>query len=131
VPNSNTVCDEDGVGGGVVDMLRCHGFVGGSKPFDVGVNQNYANLRSQCYFKLADIVNQNKMYLYDPPVSRDKIVEELGQIKQKDIDKDGKLAIIPKDNIKKYLGRSPDEADCLMMRMYFEVRPKKPITAFG
>ena len=45
-------------------------------------------------------------------------------IKQKNIDLDGKLAIIPKDEIKKIIGRSPDEADCLMMRMWFEVQPK-------
>ncbi|KAF2377897.1 hypothetical protein BSN82_17730, partial [Acinetobacter baylyi] len=27
----NVVCDEDGVGGGVVDYLKCRGFVNGSK----------------------------------------------------------------------------------------------------
>ena len=49
VPNSNTVVDEDGVGGGVVDILRCKGFVNNSKPIIVnGKQPNYANLRSQC-----------------------------------------------------------------------------------
>ena len=46
------------------------------------------------------------------------------KFKQKDIDKDSKLAIVSKDEIKRNLGRSPDEADTLMMRMYFEVMPK-------
>jgi hypothetical protein len=27
IPNSQTVADEDGVGGGLVDMLRCEGFI--------------------------------------------------------------------------------------------------------
>ena len=133
VPNSNTIVDEDGVGGGVVDMLKCKGFVNNSKPI-IDPNdknpKNYANLRSQCYFKLADIVNANQMYLPELNIDdREKITEELGQVKQKDIDKDGKLAIVAKEEIKKIIGHSPDEADCLMMRMYFEVIPKiAPIT---
>ncbi len=47
------------------------------------------------------------------------------QVKQKDIDKDGKLAMISKDDIKQNIGRSPDEADCIMMRMYFEIKPTR------
>ena len=34
IPMSNVVCDEDGVGGGVVDILSCCGFVNNSKPFE-------------------------------------------------------------------------------------------------
>lgn len=125
VPNSNTIVDEDGVGGGCVDILRCKGFVNNAKPIPVnGVAKNYANLRSQCYFKLADVVNSNLLYLPNETVSdRDKITQELEQIKQKDIDKDGKLAVIAKDEIKRNIGRSPDEADCLSMRMWFELKP--------
>jgi phage terminase large subunit len=118
VPTSQTIVDEDGVGGGVVDFLHCKGFVNNSKP----TNPNYQNLRSECYFKLAEVINSGEMYLMnESPTDRDIIVEELGVIKQKDIDKDGKLAIIPKDEIKKIIGRSPDEADCIMMRMWFEI----------
>lgn len=125
VPNSNTICDEDGVGGGVVDTLRCIGFVNNSKQIELaGQKFNYSNLRSQCYFKLADYVNSNLIYLSDSDISiREKITEELGEIKQKDIDKDGKLMIVPKDAIKRNIGRSPDDSDCLMMRMYFEIKP--------
>lgn len=61
------------------------------------------------------------MYLPDEPIeSRDRITGELEQIKQKDIDKDGPVTIIPKEQIKQAIGRSPDEADNLMMRMWFE-----------
>ena len=64
VPNSNTIADEDGVGGGLVDNLRCVGFVNNSRPIEQrGEVKNYQNLRSQCYFKLADYVNENKIYL--------------------------------------------------------------------
>jgi inhibitor of KinA sporulation pathway (predicted exonuclease) len=50
------------------------------------------------------------------------LCQELQVIKQKDIDKDGKLAIIPKDIMKKILGHSPDYADCMMMRMLCELK---------
>ena len=55
---------------------------------------------------------------------KEGLIEELEQIKRKNSDKDGKLEIIGKDEIKENLGRSPDLADCLMMRMYFELIPK-------
>lgn len=128
VPNSNTIVDEDGVGGGVVDILRCKGFVNNSKPIIVnGKQPNYANLRSQCYFKLAEVVNNNLMYLPNESIAdRECIVQELEQIKQKDIDKDGRLSVISKDQIKLNIGRSIDEADCLMFRMFFELKP--PVT---
>jgi hypothetical protein len=32
--------------------------------------------------------------------------------------------VISKDKIKEVLGRSPDYADTLMMRMWFELRPR-------
>lgn len=125
VPNSQTIADEDGVGGGLVDTLRCKGFVNGSRPLEVkGERKNYKNLRSQCYWKLAEVVNNNEMYLPDEPIqNRERITGELEQIKQKDIDKDGPVTIIPKEQIKQAVGRSPDEADNLMMRMWFEIQP--------
>lgn len=125
IPNSHTIADEDGVGGGLVDILRCKGFVNGSRPLDVkGERKNYKNLRSQCYWNLAQVVNDNLMYLPDEPVqNRERITSELEQIKQKDIDKDGPITIIPKEQIKQAVGRSPDEADNLMMRMWFEIQP--------
>ena len=121
VSNSCTIVDEDGVGGGVVDILRCKGFVGNSKQLDVSATQlNYSNLRSQCYFKLADLVNENKIFLNDTMSDHESIIEELRQIKQKDTEK---LSIQSKDDVKAVLGRSPDESDTLMMRMYFELKP--------
>ena len=54
-----------------------------------------------------------------------KIVsQEMEQVKQKDIDKDGKIALISKDVVKQNIGRSPDEWDSIMMRYYFELEPK-------
>ena len=50
--------------------------------------------------------------------------EEMEQVKQKDIDKDGKITLIGKEVVKQYIGRSPDEWDSIMMRYFFELEPK-------
>lgn len=42
------------------------------------------------------------------------------------MEKDGKLKIVGKDEVRKALGRSPDVADTFLMRMYFE--PLKDLT---
>jgi hypothetical protein len=53
--------------------------------------------------------------------TKDMIVEELEQVKQFNMDKDGKKRIIPKDKVKELIGRSPDYSDLLMMRMWFSL----------
>jgi hypothetical protein len=50
------------------------------------------------------------------------LFEELDATQQTDNSQDGKKAIIPKSEIKEMLGRSPDFADILMMRMFFELK---------
>lgn len=114
---SRVIVDEDGVGGGVVDKLNCEGFLNGSKALQ---DENYKNLKSQCYYKLADKINRNEMYIECDNEIREKIIQELEQVKAYDIDKDTKQAIMPKEKVKELLGRSPDYSDAIMMRMYFD-----------
>jgi len=116
VPLFKIVVDDDGVGGGVVDYLGCKGFVNGSSAKN---GENYANLKSQCYFVLSDKIANREVTICETEHTQ-RIIEELGVVKQKDIDKDGKRRIIPKDKMKEILGYSPDFSDTLMMRMYFE-----------
>lgn len=124
VPYSHIVVDEDGVGGGVVDALTgCKGFVANSTALENPITrekENYQNLKSQCTYKLADLVNRHCIAVTAESHVRTLLIEELEQIKTKDIDKDQKLRIRSKDEIKELLGRSPDYADALMMRMYLE-----------
>jgi hypothetical protein len=47
--------------------------------------------------------------------------EEFSQINQKDMDKDGKLKIAGKDEVREATGRSPDTGGTFLMRMYFEL----------
>ena len=116
---TNIIVDEDGVGGGVVDYMRCRGFVNNSKAMK---GENYQNLKTQCYYKLADLINTAQIGIDSTDINiKNNIIEELEQVRTKDADKDNKLQIIPKDSIKDIIGRSPDYADALAMRMYFEI----------
>ena len=122
VPMANVIIDEDGVGGGVVDMLKgCKGFVNNSRALLVE-NQvvQYQNLKTQCYFKLAELIQSDKIFINcKEQTIIDEITKELEMVKRDKIDSDGKLQIISKEKVKASIGRSPDYSDALMMRMYF------------
>lgn len=119
VPLRNIIVDEDGVGGGVKDYLRCQGFVNNSRALK---GENYQNLKTQCFYKLADLINKGQIGITCKDIGiKNDIIEELEQVRTKDADKDTKLQIIPKDTIKAILGRSPDYADALAMRCYYEI----------
>jgi phage terminase large subunit len=124
VPLNNIIADEDGVGGGVVDILRCKGFVNNSKALPVdNVIVQYQNLKTQCYYKLAELIQSNLIFVNCKDNSVvDEITKELEQVKRDKIDSDGKLQIMSKEKVKELIGRSPDYSDALMMRMYFEFR---------
>jgi hypothetical protein len=121
-PN-NVVVDSDGVGGGVADQLRGTNFVNNSSPLH---NQNFSNLKSQCYVKLAELFKAGRISIniMEPSIT-DELTQELLAVKLKDVDKDNKVAVQSKDDMKKVLGKSPDLSDALMMRMYFEIKNMK------
>jgi hypothetical protein len=125
IPLSNIIVDEDGVGGGVVDFMKCKGFVNNSSPVKIGLtDQNFRNLKSQCYFGMSDRINSNQVFISCDGQDKEAIIEELQYVKQKNMDKDGKREVLSKDEIKELLGRSPDYADMIAMRYYFEIKPK-------
>ncbi len=129
VPVKNIVVDEDGVGGGVVDIVGCVGFVNNSKAVELKDDSNYENLKTQCYYRYAKRVNNSGVYIHTE-ISEDQkayIVEEHEQIKTRDQDKDGKKKIIRKEEIKQLIGRSPDYSDCMMMREYLEIKDSSRI----
>jgi phage terminase large subunit len=141
IPYSNILIDEDGIGGGVVDQMPgVKGFTGNSSPTTYHDDitgkirtENFQNFRSQCYFKLAEMVNNHYIAVkitkfktniegYTQEKALSDLFEELDQTKRKDDTTGGKLAVIPKAEIKEQLGRSPDFGDVLMMRMFFEFK---------
>jgi hypothetical protein len=126
INNTNTIADEDGVGGGVVDMLGCLGFVNNSAPIKVkGRKDNFANLKSQCYWILAEAINRNTIYVDCDGESERLLTEELEWVRlPKEVDTH-KISLLSKEQIKKAIGRSPDYSDALMMRMLWEVDPNR------
>jgi phage terminase large subunit len=124
VPNSQIIYDADGVGGGVDGYFPgAIGFNNGGRPLN---DENYENLKTQCYYKLAEMINAREMWIkaQKTPDEIEGITQELGQVKRRAMDADGKLKIMRKEEIKENIGRSPDYADMLMMRCYFGL--KKP-----
>ena len=116
---SNIIVDEDGVGGGAKDILRCKGFQNNSKAVR---GENYQNLKTQCYYKLADMINRGQIGVSTNDIKfKELLIQELEMVKRTNIDKDSKLSILSKDKVKDLIGRSPDYSDALMMRMYYEI----------
>ena len=121
---SNIIVDEDGVGGGVVDILGCRGFVNNSSPVKMAnQQQNFASLKDQCYYKLAEMINADEIGLTLPDEVKRLLNEELGQVRLPFEVDTNKIKLLSKKDIKKNIGRSPDYSDALMMRMYFLLRP--------
>jgi phage terminase large subunit len=135
IPRSRCLIDEDGVGFGLVkDTPGVKGFVNNSRPIQKKKESekeqtlhNYANLKAQCWFLLANYVNSGLIGIYNSVDVQDKkmLIEDLEQIKEKDPGRDRPLRVLTKEDIKEILGRSTDLGDTFMMRMFFEI--KKPM----
>ncbi len=126
IPLGHIIADEDGVGGGLVDILNCKGFLNGSRP----IEGNYANLKSECSFKLADYL-QN-MYLCCNESEKELISQELEAIEEKGADKDtSKLAVNSREEVKNKIGRSPDYYSAIIMRVWFEIRKDNKLRTFS
>ena len=134
IPRSNCLVDEIGVGFGLVKDLEVKGFVAGATPVQKKkeneqdkFQHNYKNLRSQCWFILSKYVNSGMIGIYKniSKEIKNMIIEDLEVMKQINADKDGKLQVISKEELKKLgsITRSTDAGDSLMMRMYFEAKP--------
>jgi hypothetical protein len=133
------VVDDDGVGGGVVDLIPgCVPFVANSVPLaDPAATkvrnpktgkleppkENYDNLKSQCAFRMAGRMVRGEVFVYPEAAGTDwdRIAEELAQWKRLKPDSDGKLRLVPKTTMKAALGRSPDDGDNFIMREMLEL----------
>jgi len=152
IPYSRVIADEVGVGGGVIDNLSgINGFIANSSPLEnpeakpvkvikngkiakVIPKENFKTLKDQCGFLLAEKINEHLIAivttLEDKEVAveieeQESISEELTQLKDLAPDSDDKKRLIPKDVIKENIGRSPDDLDNLIMRMWFVLEKKE------
>lgn len=138
IPYSCIMVDEDGIGGAIVDgMPGVRGFIANSTPLPTKSEirerqgkvdnylipkRNFKNLKTQCAYKLSELINEHK-FACKVPEYREEIVEDLSALlRVADVDSDGKLEIKPKSEVKVDLGRSPDLGDTLIMRAWFELK---------
>jgi phage terminase large subunit len=126
---SQTIADSDGLGAYLVSYLEgIKEFHGGASAYD---KKEFANLKSECGYKLAEMVNNRKLRIICTVEQKQRIIEELGVLKADSVDKDEtKKRIIKKEMMKELLQRSPDYLDMLLMRMWFLVRTK-PLEIIG
>lgn len=143
IPMSQNAVDAIGVGAGVASNSKLDGIVGYKSSYapiktdqnpvllpnvhylkGVKLTSDYANLRSQCLFTLAELINNHKIAVKTEDVRiKEAIIEELSHYQ--DISKgDGKRLATHKEDIKAIIGRSPDLSDLLIMRMYFVLKEK-------
>ena len=84
---------------------------------------DYRNLRTQCIFVLASLVNEHKIASRVTGRQKEAIIEELSNY-QNVSSGDGKRMATAKEDIKVIIGHSPDASDTFIMRMYFHIMSK-------
>jgi phage terminase large subunit len=133
IPLKNVIYDADGLQTFTRNSANS-GVLSGATQFNnnavpVKVNgkkENYKNLKAQCYFMLADMCKDNLLFVQEKNY-RTQIIQELEQINRLPFSDDGKLALEKKDAIRERIGRSPDFADAIMMRMLPEIKGKQKV----
>ena len=139
IPFSHIAVDAIGVGAGVASSSLLDGIIGFKSSFAAiktddnivflpntgytktsSLTSDYKNLRSQCIFTLADLVNNHKIASKATGRQKESIIEELSNYQDTSTG-DGKRMATQKEDIKEAIGHSPDASDCFIMRMYFVI----------
>lgn len=129
VPSRRVLVDGNGVGAQVADIMSgVKRFIGNAKPVDSYQKGNFGHFKDQCGFLLAEMVNDNLIW-HKCDIERDKLKMEYSVLKRDEKAVDTKKRLIKKDEMKLLLGgKSPDDLDCDLMLMYFELKPKRDAT---
>jgi hypothetical protein len=141
IPYSHIAVDAIGVGAGVASSSMLDGIIGFKSSYqavktDINIARlpnvsyleaplttDYKNLRSQCLFTLADLVNNHKIASKVTGKQKEVIIEELSNYQDASTG-DGKRMATRKEDVKNAIGHSPDNSDTWIMRMYFTIRDK-------
>lgn len=120
--------DSIGVGFGVIGELRN---TKGHGAHIVGVNvaeaasdpKKFANLRAEIWWEIGRGSSASRGWDLSGMENADATVAQLLE-PQWDVDSKGRIRVEPKDDIIKRLGRSPDNADALLLAFYAAGRPR-------
>ena len=89
-------------------------FMGGKEPHIDG----YYNLRASTFGRLKELADKYLVVIHADPSVQGKIREDARSIILAPEDKSGSIKIMPKERIRKVLGRSPDFLDAIAMAIY-------------
>jgi hypothetical protein len=126
IPRKNICYDADGLG------TYLSSYLSGANPFNNGATAmkekgrkvEYDNLKSQCYFGMADKISRGQWGIScDFDIYTKTLKEDLSVIIDRNFGKDGKRGILKKTELRELIGRSPDISDAIMMRYFFELSP--------
>ena len=140
IPYSNIAVDAIGVGAGVASSSLLDGIIGYKSSYQpiktdksiiempntsqvtgVSLVSDFRNLRSQCTHLLANYVNNHRIASEVEGQAKEHTIEEL-HLYQDVTKTEQKRMVTPKKEVEEMLGRSPDDSDTWIMRMYFEIR---------
>ena len=126
VGNTNIIADADGLGNYLESYIK------NIKPFHAVkrafTKNEYATIKDECAFKLAEVINQRAIYIQCSPQQEERLKQQLSScLKRDNLGTDGKKKIIGKPKMKEYYGKSPDDLDVLIMGMHFHVGYISPL----
>lgn len=138
IPRSRVVSDADGLGNYLESFLSgIYEFHANAKPIEVsaivgvdGVTDRttYANLKTQCAYELARMINSRELRVIGDGLDDttiEHVKDELMLLISQDVTSDAsKRRLISKDRMKELIARSPDFLDALIMGMVHRI--KKP-----
>lgn len=121
VPRSRIVSDADGLGFYLESYMKgITEFHGGARPHDP---TKYANLKSECAFKLADKIMKRQIRVECDPSTAESLKAQLMCLRATNTNSaEAKRQIISKDRMKEVIGHSPDHLDALIMLQVFDVK---------
>jgi len=140
IPYSQIAVDAIGVGSAAASSSLLNGIIGfkgsyapiktdldivkvpnmGYLPTAPVLTSDYRNLRVQCVFELANLVNNHRIASKVTGSFRERTIEEVS-VYQDTSNGDGKRMCTTSEEVKEAIGRSPDHASTWIMRVYFHV----------
>lgn len=105
--------DDDGVGGGVVDQRGRHTFAGCSAAARARAPREYPNRRSELWFSLAARAASGELDLTRLPRRTSVELRRQAMAPRWHVDDRGRRSMEGKEELRRRLGRSPDDMDAL------------------
>lgn len=117
-PGARILVDDDGVGGGVVDLLADLNVVPIRSGSRAGETGRYPNLRSELWFRAAERARAGGMDLSRLDRDAKELLRNQLCAARWRLDAMGRRVVESKDETRKRLQRSPDDADALNLAFY-------------